>query len=69
MIAAQQTDSDATSNVLSSGSFFIAVVVLGMMDENDEILDRAVRTSDSQSSASKGIQASTPENVIILRRR
>ena len=42
MIAAQQTDSDATSNVLSSGSFFIAVVVLGMMDENNEILDRAV---------------------------
>ena len=66
-IAAEQTDSGATAFDFSRGSLFSAAVVLGMMDEDDEILDRVLRPSDSQSSASKRIQALPPENVIICR--
>ena len=67
-IAAEQTDSGATAFDFSRGSLFSAAVVLGMMDEDDEILGRAVRTSDNKSSASKRIQAPVPDNVIIRRR-
>ena len=67
-IMAEQEESDATAYGLSRASSLSSAVVMGMMDEDDEILGRAVRTSDNKSSASKRIQAPVPDNVIIRRR-
>ena len=67
-IMAEQEEGDATAYGLSSASLLSAAVVMGMMDEDDEILGRAERTSDNKSSASKRIQAPAPENAIIRRR-
>ena len=67
-IMAEQEEDDATAYGLSSASLLSAAVVMGMMDEDDEILGRAVRTSDNKSTASKRIQAPAPDNAIIRRR-
>ena len=67
-IMAEQEEDDATAYGLSSASLLSAAVVMGMMDEDDEILGRAMNTSDSRSSATKRIQAPAPDNVIIRRR-
>ena len=67
-IMAEQEEGDATAYGLSSASLLSAAVVMGMMDEDDEILGRAMNTSDSKSLASKRIRAPAPNNVIIRRR-
>ena len=66
-IMAEQKEGGATAYGLSSASLLSAAVVMGMMNEDDEILGRAMNTSDSKSSASKRIQAPAPDNVIICR--
>ena len=46
-IMAEQEESDATAYGLSRASSLSSAVVMGMMDEDDEILGRSARTSDS----------------------
>ena len=46
-IMAEQEESDVTAYGLSRASFLSSAVVMGMMDEDDEILGCSARTSDS----------------------